>query len=60
MYNFPGQEHVDGPYNSITQEHKDNDDNDDNVVVINTPNILANVQLAKTVGKWIYIHGYLI
>ena len=60
MYNFPSQEHVDGPYNNITQEHKDKDNDDNNDVVINTLNILANVQLAKTVSKWIYIHGYLI
>ena len=36
----------------------DNDDDDD--ITINTPNVLANVQLAKTVGEYMYTIQFLV
>ena len=52
---------MNGPYENITKEHKeeDNDDNDNDNVMINAPNVLADVQLAKTVCEWIYVFGFL-
>ena len=52
---------MNGPYEDITKEHKEDDDaNDDNDnVAINAPNVLADVQLAKTVCEWIYVFGFL-
>ena len=45
-----------GPYEDITKECKEDDDNN---IVINTPNDLADVQLEKTVSEWIYVLGFL-
>ena len=53
---------MNGPYEDITKEHEEednNDDNDNDNVAINAPNVLANIQLAKTVCEWIYIFGFL-
>ena len=49
-----------GPYNdeAVSQEGEDN--NDDDNIAINTPNVLANVQLAKTVGEYMYTIQFLI
>ena len=49
-----------GPYDNeaVGQEDEDNDDDDD--VAINTPNVLADVQLAKTVGEYMYTIQFLI
>ena len=48
------------PYNdeAVGQEGEDDDDDDD--IAINTPNVLANVQLAKTVGEYMYTIQFLI
>lgn len=41
-----------GPYErDIVQKDDDDDDDDDDDVAISIPNVLADVQLAKTVGK---------
>ena len=52
---------MNGPYEDITKEHEeDNDANNDNDnVTINAPNVLADIQLAKTVCEWIYVFGFL-
>ena len=52
---------MNGPYEDITKEHEEDDDADDDNdnVVINAPNVLADVQLAKTVCEWIYVFGFL-
>ena len=49
-----------GPYDdeAVGQEGKDNNDDDD--VTINTPNVLADVQLAKTVGEYMYTIQFLV
>ena len=52
---------MNGPYEDITKEHKEednNDNNDNDNVVINAPNVLADIQLAKTVCEWIYILAF--
>ena len=49
-----------GPYDdeAVSQEGEDNDDDDN--VAINTPNVLANVQLAKTVSEYMYTIQFLV
>ena len=49
-----------GPYDdeAVGQEGEDDDDDDD--VAINTPNVLANAQLAKTVGEYMYTIQFLV
>ena len=56
-----GQECMNGPYEDITKEHKEDNNNEDdnNNIVINASSVLANIQLAETVGEWIYVLGFL-
>ena len=52
---------MNGPYEDITKEHKEDNNNEDdnNNIVINASSVLANIQLAETVGEWIYVPGFL-
>ena len=56
--NVDGQVH--GPYNeAVAQGGKEDNDDDDNVA-INAPDVLADVQLVKTVGQYTHTIRFLV
>ena len=56
--NVDGQVH--GPYNEAVAQGGEEDNDDDDNVAINAPDVLADVQLAKTVGQYTHTIRFLV
>ena len=56
--NVDGQVHV--PYDEAVAQGGEEDNDDDDNVAINAPDVLADVQLVKTVGQYMHTIRFLV
>lgn len=56
--NVDGQVH--GPYDEAVAQGGEEDNDDDDNVAINAPDVLADVQLVKTVGQYMHTIRFLV